>query len=126
MTMGGLPGSPISISKPMKPLRNCPTTQMPRAFSGCSLDLGEGQAAADPPEIQSAVKSATAAAYLSFRASFLRQGHQDLARIYGTTKPAALTGAPHCDTLAKLDADAAKEFDALAAMHASMAKESAH
>jgi hypothetical protein len=60
------------------------------------------------------------------RMRYESKGHQDLARIYGTTKPAALTGAPHCDTLAKLDADAAKEFDALAAMHADMAKATAH
>jgi len=57
------------------------------------------------------------------------QEHELAAKIYGAsgqTKPGVANGAPHCDMWAKLDTEAAKEAEALAAMHSSMAKESAH
>ena len=57
------------------------------------------------------------------------QEHELAAKIYGAsgqTKPSVANGAPHCDMWAKLDTEAAKEAEALAAVHASMAKESAH
>lgn len=72
------------------------------------------------------------AAYYRQEAARLKQEaqeHELAAKIYGAsgqTKPSVANGAPHCDMWAKLDTEAAKEAEALAAMHASMAKESAH
>jgi len=57
------------------------------------------------------------------------QEHELAAKIYGATgqtKPTIANGAPHCDTWAKLDSEAAKEAEALATMHANMAKEATH
>ena len=64
------------------------------------------------------------AAYYRQEAARMRQeskDHADIARAYGTSKPSNLNAAPHCDTLAKLFDDSAKEYDSLAAMHESMA-----
>ena len=70
------------------------------------------------------------AAYYRQEAARLKQEaaeHEMAAKMYsatGQTKPTIAQGAPHCDTWAKLDAQAAKEAEALALMHANMAKES--
>jgi hypothetical protein len=65
------------------------------------------------------------AAYYRQEAARMTQeskNHLEIARIYGTSKPSNLNAAPHCDVLGKLDADEAKEFNALATMHEDMAK----
>ena len=72
------------------------------------------------------------AAYYRQEAARLKQEaqeHELAAKIYGATgqtKPTVANGAPHCDTWAKLDTEAANEAEALATMHANMAKEAAH
>lgn len=68
------------------------------------------------------------AAYYRQEAARLREeakDHQEAAQVYGVsgrTKPTIANGAPHCETWAKLDLDAAKEADGLATMHENMAK----
>lgn len=72
------------------------------------------------------------AAYYRQEAARLKreaQEHEMAAKMYGVTgqtKPSVANGQPHCDTWAKLDIEAAKEADALATMHANMAKEATH
>jgi len=69
------------------------------------------------------------AAYYRQEAARLKQEaeeHERAAKMYAATgqvKPTIANGAPHCDAWAKLDTEAAKEAEALAVMHASMAKE---
>ena len=68
------------------------------------------------------------AAYYRQEAARLKQEaqeHETAAKMYGAsgmTKPGVPSGAPHCDTWAKLDSEAAKEAEALASMHEEMAK----
>jgi hypothetical protein len=72
------------------------------------------------------------AAYYREQAARLRQEaeeHELAAKMFaatGQTKPTIANGAPHCETWAKLDTEAAKEAEALSTMHANMAKEGAH
>jgi hypothetical protein len=68
------------------------------------------------------------AAYYRQEAARLKQEaqeHETAAKMYsgsGMTKSGVPNGAPHCDTWAKLDTEAAKEAEALASMHEEMAK----
>jgi hypothetical protein len=67
-------------------------------------------------------------AYYRQEAARLKQGakeHETAAKIYsgsGMVKPGGANGAPHCDTWAKLDMQAAEQTEALASMHEEMAK----
>jgi len=68
------------------------------------------------------------AAYYRQEAARLKQEaqeHETAAKMYGAsgmTKSGVPNAAPHCDTWAKLDTEAAKEAEALASMHEEMAK----